>query len=178
VGTPSGVFNPSEYLEQQLGRPIDHETVNRERRERFHTMVSDEQPMPGVEALIREAKSEGMALGVASSADREWVHGHLRNHGLFDVFDVIRTVDDVLRGKPAPDLYQAVLDALNVPGHEAVALEDSPNGLHAAKAAGMYAAAVPNSVTRHYDLGAADLIIDSLAQIRLNDLCALKRPPG
>jgi beta-phosphoglucomutase-like phosphatase (HAD superfamily) len=83
-------------------------------------------------------------------------------------WDAICTADgDPVRAKPAPTLYLEALVALGVPAADAVAFEDSPNGVLAAKAAGLYCIAVPNEVTR--DLGleeaGADLVLDSLADL-------------
>src|SRR4029078_8771754 len=83
-------------------------------------------------------------------------------------WDAICTADrDPSRAKPAPTLYLEALSALEVAASEAVAFEDSPNGVRAAKAAGIFCVAVPNEVTR--DLGldeaGADIVLDSLADL-------------
>jgi beta-phosphoglucomutase-like phosphatase (HAD superfamily) len=67
--------------------------------------------------------------------------------------------------KPAPDLYIAVLECLGVAPRHAVAIEDSLNGILAAKAAGMLCVAVPNPITAGQDMGRADLVLESLAGI-------------
>jgi len=77
---------------------------------------------------------------------------------------------DVERTKPAPDLYLAAVAALGVNVDEVVALEDSPNGIAAAKAAGLYCIAVPNEITKLLDLSAADRIVESLAEVRLRSI--------
>jgi beta-phosphoglucomutase-like phosphatase (HAD superfamily) len=83
-------------------------------------------------------------------------------------WDAICTADrDPVRAKPAPTLYLEALETLAVDADEAVAFEDSPNGVLAAKAAGVFCIAVPNEVTR--DLGleeaGADLVLDSLSDL-------------
>jgi beta-phosphoglucomutase-like phosphatase (HAD superfamily) len=72
--------------------------------------------------------------------------------------------------KPAPDLYLSVVDEMGISVQEAVALEDSPIGIAAAKAAGLFCIAVPNEVTSHTNLDAADLRIASLAELSLQKL--------
>ena len=74
----------------------------------------------------------------------------------------MRARDDVPQVKPAPDLYIAALDCLQVAPSDAIAIEDSPNGVAAAKAAGMRCVAVPNVITGGLDLSAADLVLKSL----------------
>lgn len=162
VGTPSGTFSPSHYLEELIERPLNHREISATRTDRFHEMMMDVDLLPGVLPLIEDAKAAGWHVCVASSADRPWVRGHLERKGMLELFDVIRTAEDVVSLKPAPDLYLAVLNALGVPGTQAIALEDSPTGMHAVKAAGLYGVAVPNSITQHYDLSHADAVVPTL----------------
>jgi beta-phosphoglucomutase-like phosphatase (HAD superfamily) len=72
--------------------------------------------------------------------------------------------------KPEPDLYLAALDCLGVAAGEAVAIEDSPNGISAAKRAGLRCVAVPNRLTASLDLTGADLRLNSLAETTLPEL--------
>jgi len=111
-----------------------------------------------------------LRLGVASSSTGEWVRGHLARLGILERFDCLRCRDDVAHAKPEPDLYIAVLDCLGVTAAEAVAIEDSPNGVAAAKRAGMRCVAIPNSITARLDLSQADLILTTLAGISLTAL--------
>jgi beta-phosphoglucomutase-like phosphatase (HAD superfamily) len=95
------------------------------------------------------------------------VHGHLARLGLLEHFHVTRCFEDTDAHKPDPAPYLAVLDHLGVPAHEAVAFEDSPNGVTSAKAAGIFCVAVPNPVTRLLSLDHADHRMESLADERL-----------
>jgi putative hydrolase of the HAD superfamily len=72
--------------------------------------------------------------------------------------------------KPDPELYQLTLTTMGVKPHRAIAFEDSPNGIKAAKAAGIFTVAVPNSVTRQLPIEDADLRIESMADISLREL--------
>jgi beta-phosphoglucomutase-like phosphatase (HAD superfamily) len=76
----------------------------------------------------------------------------------------------VASAKPDPDLYLAVLDCLGVTAAEAIAIEDSPNGVAAAKRAGLRCVAIPNSITARLDLSRADLILSSLAELTVGQL--------
>ncbi len=82
----------------------------------------------------------------------------------------MRCRDDVAHAKPEPDLYIAVLDCLGVHPSEAIAIEDSPNGVAAAKRAGMRCVAIPNTITARLDLSQADLTLSSLAEVSLPQL--------
>jgi beta-phosphoglucomutase-like phosphatase (HAD superfamily) len=85
-------------------------------------------------------------------------------------FECLRCRDDVTNAKPAPDLYIAALDCLGVSASEAIAIEDSPNGVIAAKRAGMRCVAIPNTITAGLDLSHADLVLRSLSEVTLPDL--------
>ncbi len=99
--------------------------------------------LPGVEEILRNAKTLNLKLGIASSSDRDWVAGNLARLGLLEYFDVMHTSDDVERTKPDPSLYLLALQSLGLSPTEAVVLEDSPNGVIAAKDAGIFTVAVP-----------------------------------
>jgi beta-phosphoglucomutase-like phosphatase (HAD superfamily) len=82
----------------------------------------------------------------------------------------VKTAADVERVKPDPALYRAAIDALALEATEAIALEDSPHGIAATKAAGLFCVAIPNAMTRDLDLSAADLRLTSLAELPLAQL--------
>ena len=95
---------------------------------------------------------------------------HLRRLESSHYFAAIRTEEDVERAKPDPELFLATMAALEVSSKEAIALEDSPNGLLAAKRAGMFCLAVPNPITRQLELEGADQRVDSLVDLPLEQL--------
>jgi HAD superfamily hydrolase (TIGR01509 family) len=172
IGT-ANVFDAFDHLVQQTGLTLDRAAVDERRRRRFAELMEGEGVRPGVCDYLDAAGALGIKLGVASSSSRQWVGGHLTRFGLIDRFHAIRCSDDVQRVKPDPELYRAVCEALGVEPRHAVAFEDSPNGIRAAKAAGMACVAVPNPLTARLDLSGADLRLDSLADLPLAEL--LKR---
>ena len=115
----------------------------------------------------------GLKVGLASSSTSDWVRGHLDRLGILESFDCIRCRDHVANAKPEPDLYLSVLECLGVSASEAIAIEDSPNGVLAAKRAGLRCVAIPNSITGQLDLSQADLVLDSLADVTLGGLLEL-----
>ena len=169
VGSTTLEFHPQHHLEERLGKPLPQEVLDR-RVSRRTELVLAEKLLPGVVELADEAASAGFKLGVASSSTNDWVRGHLARLGILDRFDCIRCRDDVAHAKPEPDLYLAVLDCLGVAANEAVAIEDSPNGIAAAKRAGLRCVAIPNAITRGLDLSHADLVVASLAGLSLAGL--------
>jgi HAD superfamily hydrolase (TIGR01509 family) len=169
VGSTTAEFHPQHHLEERLGRPLTQEVIDR-RIGRRTELILAQRLLPGIIQHVDAAKSLGLKLGVASSSTRDWVSGHLDRLGILGRFDCVRCRDDVTNAKPAPDLYIAVLDCLGVSASEALAIEDSPNGVIAAKRAGMRCVAIPNSITSRLDLSAADLVLRSLAEVTLQDL--------
>jgi HAD superfamily hydrolase (TIGR01509 family) len=146
--------------------------IQQQRRRRYHELLGEKSVLPGVREYIAEAKRLGLYLGVASSSSREWVVGHLTDLGLQPYFDCIKCRDDVPQVKPDPALYQAVVETFALRPDQAIALEDSPNGVAAAKRAGLYCVAVPNPLTRQLSLAHADLLLNSLADLSLEQLLA------
>ena len=126
--------------------------------------------MPGVLQLLDEAKQSELKLAVASSSPENWVIGHLSRLGLIEYFDVIVTADDVELTKPDPALFLLAAETIRVRPDQAIVLEDSGNGVKGAKRAGMFVVAVPNEITRQMDLSMADLLLDTLEGIRLENL--------
>ena len=169
IGTTEA-FDPYAYLEEQLGRAVDREAVRLQHRQQCDALIAAQAVLPGVHDYIADARRLGLQLGVASSSSRAWVHGHLTRLELHQHFVCIACRDDVPRTKPDPALYQAALAALGVRPEEAIALEDSPNGILAAKRAGLFCVAVPNVLTRQLPLDHADLQIPSLAALPLSEL--------
>jgi HAD superfamily hydrolase (TIGR01509 family) len=169
VGSTTIGFHPQHHLEERLGRSLPKEVLDR-RIDRRTELILAQKLLPGVVQHIDSAKAMGLKLGVASSSTGDWVRGHLGRLGILDRFDCMRCRDDVAKAKPEPDLYLAVLECLGVPASEAIAIEDSPNGVIAAKRAGMRCVAIPNSITARLDLGEADLLLGSLADVTLAEL--------
>jgi HAD superfamily hydrolase (TIGR01509 family) len=169
VGSTTAGFHPQHHLEERLGRSLPKEVLDR-RIGRRAEMVLAQKVLPGVVRHLQEAKAMGLKVGLASSSTSDWVTGHLARLGILESFDCMRCRDDVANAKPEPDLYVAVLECLGVSASETIAIEDSPNGVMAAKRAGLRCVAIPNSITARLDLGQADLLLGSLAEVTLADL--------
>ncbi len=176
LGSARG-FDPGAHLAALVGEGFDIDAARARRTRRRDELIGALDVMAGVRDYITDARRLGLRLGVASSSTRAWVLGHLERLGIHADWDVVRCREDVERTKPAPDLYRATVDSLAIAADEAVAFEDSPNGVTAAKAAGLWCVAVPNELTRGLDLTRADLRLGSLAEMPLDVLLrALGRP--
>jgi HAD superfamily hydrolase (TIGR01509 family) len=172
VGTIDGV-DPVELLEAHLGAPVDREALEDRQAARHREMLTEEVLRPGIEKIVREARSRGLHTAIVTSASERWVREHLRRLGMEGDWEHIVAADgDVARAKPAPLLYQEALEKLGVEPGECVAIEDSPHGVTAAKAAGIVAIAFPNPITERMDLAHADAVVAELEGIGLDDLLA------
>jgi HAD superfamily hydrolase (TIGR01509 family) len=124
-------------------------------------------PAPGVAALIDHLRSQGVRLAVASSSRRSWITATLTSLGLSEAFDAVVSGDDVERGKPDPAIYLLAAQRVGVPSRCCLAIEDSPNGVQSARAAGMAVLGVRTPYTAHLQLEGALKTVDSLADLDL-----------
>ena len=178
IGSGLESFDVFGFLEAQVGRTIEREAIAVRRRERNRELLALKTVLPGVETYIDEAKRLGLKLAVASSSTRAWVTDHLTRLGLLEKFDYLRCGDEVVHKKPDPELYLDVLKEFGIPGTQAIVLEDSPNGVRAAQAAGIFCVAIPNVVTGQLPLDHADLRLVSMADMPLEKLIALVESRG
>jgi HAD superfamily hydrolase (TIGR01509 family) len=168
VGTTHAPWDPMAHLEQLVGEPLEREALNAQRYAHEIALIEAEELRPGIAEYLAAARRHGLKRAVVSSSTRRWVDMHLERLEEVAGWDAICTADrDPARAKPRPLLYLEALDRLEVTADEAVAFEDSPNGVLAAKAAGVFCVAVPNEVTRELGLeeAGADIVLDSLADL-------------
>ena len=123
--------------------------------------------LPGVMALLDDARKLQLRIGLASNSEHDWCEGHLKRLGLFDRFEFFACREDVASPKPEPDLYRLVLNRFGLRGFEAIAFEDSHTGSLAAKRANLWCVAAPNASTAHHDFAHVDLQVASLAEVNL-----------
>jgi HAD superfamily hydrolase (TIGR01509 family) len=144
---------PPEAYEECVRR-YDHamETLLREPQE----------PLPGVRPLLAELRRRGTPYALASSAWPNWIASLLAATSLEDSFDVIVSRTMVEHGKPAPDIFLYSAERLGVAPERCIVLEDTPTGIAAAKAAGMYAVQMRAASTAFPPLPEADLVLESL----------------
>ena len=172
VGTV-GAWDPMAHLEELVGTPLERDRITQRRRDHEFALADAEELRPGILDYFAEARRRGLKRAIVSSADRRWIDRHLARLEQAVGWDAIVTADgDTARAKPNPALYLEALERLGVAADEAVAFEDSPNGIRAAKAAGIFCVAVPNEVTRALGLDEADLELDSLAELAPAELLA------
>jgi HAD superfamily hydrolase (TIGR01509 family) len=157
------LIDSASLIKSQLALPHDVEQIMHERDEVFlGSLPGRLQPMPYACEAVIAVKERGLRTALATSGHRRYVNLALHELGIVSAFDVIVTGDSVKHGKPAPDIFLRAAELLALPAACCIVVEDAPNGIAAARAAGMMAVAVPNAMTRNLDFGAADLLFPSL----------------
>lgn len=165
-------FDPCAHLESLVGRALDQAALRERRQVRKLELLAAEVLLPGVLEYLDAARRLGLRTAVASSSPRSWVEEHLDRFGLLGSFACLTCAEDVEEVKPNPALYVRALDRLGLTPDEAIVIEDSANGVRAAKAAGIYCVAVPNALTCAMPLDHADLRLSSLLDLSLEELIA------
>jgi HAD superfamily hydrolase (TIGR01509 family) len=170
IGTTDASYDPFDDLEALLGGGVDRASLQARQRQREAELIAVQPVRPGVAEYLRDARRLGLKIGMASSSSCAWITGHLARLGLLEYFDCLQGKDDVQRTKPDPELYLNALQKLGVSNTQAIVFEDSQNGILAARRAGIRCVAVPNSVTHQLPLDGADLRLESLADLPLEQL--------
>jgi putative hydrolase of the HAD superfamily len=170
IGGNATAFDPRRDLGERTGQEINRTELDALERLYYREATAMQELLPGVRRYLDDARQLGLKTAIASSSGRPWIDEHLERMGLAERFNFIVCRDDVTAIKPDPELYLTALKRLGVQVHEAIALEDSTNGIKAAKAAGLFCIAVPNAMTRSLDLSEADLRLGSLDEMPLEEL--------
>ncbi len=151
--------------------PLDIPAAKKRTYEIYLSLVPQRlEAFPGAQALVQNCRANGLKVAVASSADLIKIRANLDKIGLpIPSWDAVVTGDDIVRKKPAPDLFLAAARKLQLVPEECVVIEDAVNGVQAAKAAGMRCIAVAHTFPKDR-LGEADLVKSKIGEITLSDL--------
>lgn len=142
------------------------ELVGWERKLYFEHIAEHGLPaVPGVRELIEDIRQNGVRLALASSSYREEINAALDATGLKEYFTVIVSGSDVKEGKPAPDIFLLAAKKTGSAPDRCIVIEDSGNGIQAAKAAGMVCVAYKNPDTGDQDHSNADVVISDFRKI-------------
>lgn len=170
IGFVSDNHHVQDIIREMTGSHEAAQKINRAYQQFVTQSQEMNQPRAGIMDLIDEAEKMGLRLGIASSSYRVWVESNLERLGLLSHFDPICTRDDVANSKPDPELYNLVLSRWNLKPQEVFVLEDSPNGIKAAKNAALFCVAVTNPITSRLDVSQADLIFSSFQDFTLQEI--------
>src|SRR5207247_2198202 len=153
-------------------QPIDLPALLARRMAAKHALSAQQPLLPGAREILTQARMLGLPCAVASSSGRDWVLGWLRHHGIEGSFTCVRTADDIVYTKPAPDLFLSAAACLGVPPADCLVFEDSPNGILAARAAGMRCVAIPGAISSRLVLPPADLVLPAVDALPLPEIIA------
>ncbi len=158
------------YFEEQ-GMPEDQREelasrLHARKTEIFTQMASEGEieARPGVSELIDELEDAGVRLAVATTGTRKWVEPLLDRLFGLERFDAVVASDEAPERKPDPMAHQMALERLGLRASAAPGIEDSANGLRAAKSAGLACVVVVNDYTREQDFHDADLVLDGFGR--------------
>ncbi|WP_122668872.1 HAD-IA family hydrolase [Pseudomonas viridiflava] len=167
-----GATDFAEYVTKTLELPMTAEEFLEIRQPMLDERFPHSPAMPGAETLVRHLAEHNIPIAVGTSSSVHYFHAKTTLHrAWFELFETVVTADDpdVKAAKPAPDIFLVAARRLGVDPADCLVFEDSPFGVTAAKAAGMYAVAVPDSHMPREQYEHADLVIDSLAEFSLKD---------
>jgi len=165
----------STYLSEDLGVDLTPGAVATLVIEQMSAGYREQVPlMPGAADAVRRM-AQRWPLGLASSSPPELIDAALDGAGLTGLFAATLSTEQVGRGKPAPDVYQAAADRLGFRPERCAGVEDSANGLRSAAAAGLHVIAVPHP---RYPpdpsaLAAAELVLTGLSELTVDAVCEL-----
>lgn len=159
-------FDPYAALAERARTPLPSRAqLFAEIRDEASRLIDAAGPLPGVREWVDSALDLGLALAIATSAPRTWLDARLAATGLASKFAVTCTPDEGHEQKPDPALYLAACEQLGIAPTRAVAIEDSPAGVLAARRADMCVVVVPGTVTAWMDLSSAHHRMDSLLDL-------------
>lgn len=151
-----------------LDVPVEEMTIKRENMILDIMGKEDIKPVSGIPEFLRSIKEKGLTTAVASSSDYKLINLILDRLKIAKYFDSVTSGSDVKRGKPSPDVFLLAAERIGIEPSECLVVEDSENGVKAAKAAGMKALGYINPTSGKQDLSLADFITDDFKKISID----------
>ena len=163
--TPQFCF---ELFKERFGFPETWQELQKESEDFFLEFLKDGyDTMPGLAVLLDLIESQNIPKGVCTSSAIRVVREVLKKDHLIERFQFVLTAEDIVNGKPHPEIYQKAARKFGVTPQEMLVLEDSVAGCRAARAAGAFGVAVRAEHNKDADFDAAHLVVDSLDDARL-----------
>ena len=158
-----------DLFKEWYGDDVDYWAIREYRKSQMEDILKDRGiPLKkGCKEILSWCKENGIFVSLVTANDKERAHRYLKQIGLFEYFDAIVCADMVKRGKPAGDIYAYACETLGLSPAETFAVEDSPNGVKSAYAAGCNVIMIP-------DLTEPDEELKKLLYARLDSLFDLK----
>jgi HAD superfamily hydrolase (TIGR01509 family) len=166
IGSDFDTWSPKTHLENLTGKFFLWEKEDKKRQYEIESELVHEGLMSGMAELLDALRSSGKRMSVVSSSSHRWVEGWINRLGVRDYFEEVICKGDAPRIKPAPDLYLEAMHRMKVNADDCLVIEDSANGVKAAKEAGAFVVAVPNHVTCGLDFSQANVVCNSMEEVR------------
>lgn len=150
----------AEQMAEWFGPTFDYLEIKNHRKVIMEEYVREHgiDKMPGAIELLEALKQKGITIAIATATDPERATRYLRKAGIsLDYFDKLISATEVPKGKPAPDIYLYACERLGLEPEDCIAVEDAPNGIRSAKAAGLKVIMVPDQApatdddSKYYD---------------------------
>lgn len=151
-----------------LDVPVEEMTIKRENMILDIMGKEDIKPVSGIPEFLRSIEEKGLTTAVASSSDYKLINLILDRLKIAQYFDSVTSGSDVKRGKPSPDVFLLAAERIGIEPSECLVVEDSENGVKAAKSAGMKALGYINPTSGKQDLSLADFITDDFKKISID----------
>lgn len=163
--------NRMRTLRDMFGLDVPAEELIEKREKMILDIMANEdiKPVSGIPELLRSIKALGLKTAVASSSGIELIKLVLDRLGIAVYFDSITSGNDVKRGKPDPDVFLLAAERIGVNPRDCFVVEDSENGVKAAKSAGMKALGYINPTSGNQCLDMADAVTDDFRKVDIND---------
>lgn len=156
-----------------LTESIEELIANQNNQNLEHLEGSDEEPILGIVQILEELKIENIIIALASSSSLRYIKAVTEKFAIDDYFSLMVSGESVDRGKPYPDIFLETADKLEVDTANCVVIEDSKNGVKAAKSAGMKCIGFVNPNSGNQDLSFADTLVDSMKKVTIGMLKGL-----
>lgn len=138
-------FAPAQF-QAWFGEDFDYAKVRAYRKELFEAHIAEHgvEAKPGVRELTDRLAEMGITIAIATATDPERTRRYLALAGLQGIFRTVISATMVSQGKPAPDIYRYACEQLGLEPRECLAVEDAPNGVRSAYAAGCRVVMIPD----------------------------------
>jgi beta-phosphoglucomutase family hydrolase len=153
------------FKENNINFTVDEAVRKKEKI--LYGKVNEIAAMPGLQSLLKSLKKDGVKIGLASGSSKEYIRTVLEKLDLKKYFQVVVSADEVVKGKPAPDVFLRAAELLGVRPEECVVIEDGRAGMQGARLAGMKVVALVENKNEEWP---ADLIVNSLMELNSNNL--------
>lgn len=163
-GVSGGRRSFYEVMQIKYHKKIDIALVKKRKKELYGELIKQIQVFEGVKRIV-EMLHPHYRMAVVSNTHLEYIQKTLSHVAMEEYFEVISSAKELEHPKPFPDVYFSAIKKLKLDASECIALEDSRNGIEAAKNAGIKCIAIPNEFTRQQDLSRADVIIESIKKL-------------